>query len=179
MTTVAFIGLGNMGGPMAANLVKGGHQVTVFDLAPTALAQAQAAGCAVAESAGAAAAQADVVITMLPAGQHVEAVYLGRGEQAGLIETLAKNTLVIDCSTIAAETAQQLGHRLSDAGLRFIDAPVSGGVGGAKAGTLTFICGGAQADVDAARPVLECMGKNVFRAGDTGAGQIAKICNNM
>lgn len=176
MAQVAFIGLGNMGGPMAANLVKGGHSVRVFDLSTSALEQAQKEGCAVAASAAEATVDADFVISMLPAGKHVEAVYLAPG---GLKETLSKSTLVIDCSTIAAETARHVGNALGEAGIRFIDAPVSGGVGGAKAGTLTFICGGAEADVDAARAVLDKMGKNVFRAGEIGAGQVAKICNNM
>jgi len=176
MATVAFIGLGNMGGPMAANLVKGGHQVTVFDLSDAALAAAEADGCKRAESPTQAAAGVDFVVSMLPADKHVESVYLG---EQGLIHSLSKQTLVIDCSTIAADTAKAVGGALSQAGIHFIDAPVSGGVGGAKAGTLTFICGGGEADVERAKTVLDAMGKNVFRAGDIGAGQIAKICNNM
>lgn len=180
MARIAFIGLGNMGGPMAANLVKGGHVVHVFDLSPAALEAAQAAGCHTASSPELAAADAEFVITMLPAGHHVEAVYLGGPDgKSGLVQSLNKSTLVIDCSTIAAETAQHVAAELAKHGLAFIDAPVSGGVGGAKAGTLTFICGGAEADVERARPILDCMGKNVFRAGAVGAGQIAKICNNM
>ncbi|RUO55862.1 3-hydroxyisobutyrate dehydrogenase [Pseudidiomarina homiensis] len=176
MAKVGFIGLGNMGGPMAANLVKAGHQVTVFDLSDAALAQAREAGCGVAEQLVDVAENADFVISMLPADHHVEAVYLG---EQGLQHKLSKRTLVIDCSTISAETARKLSAELAPHGIRFIDAPVSGGVGGAKAGTLTFICGGDESAVDEARNVLNGMGKNVFRAGDAGAGQVAKICNNM
>ncbi|MDN7123533.1 3-hydroxyisobutyrate dehydrogenase [Pseudidiomarina terrestris] len=176
MATVGFIGLGNMGGPMAANLVKGGHKVTVFDLSEAALEQARAAGCSVAGEVSEVTQGADFVISMLPADHHVEGVYLG---DKGLHKTLSKTTLVIDCSTISAETARKLGAELQQSGIEFIDAPVSGGVGGAKAGTLTFICGGAESAVERARTVLNDMGKNVFRAGDAGAGQVAKICNNM
>ncbi|RUO80537.1 3-hydroxyisobutyrate dehydrogenase [Idiomarina tyrosinivorans] len=176
MAKVGFIGLGNMGGPMAANLVKAGHSVTVFDLSENALAQAKEAGCGTADSAAAAAAGAEFVVSMLPAGQHVESVYV---KDQALREALSTDTLVIDCSTIAAETAQFVAASLQDINVAFIDAPVSGGVAGSKAGTLTFICGGAEANVDKARQVLDAMGKNVFRAGDVGAGQIAKICNNM
>ncbi|KFZ29574.1 MULTISPECIES: 3-hydroxyisobutyrate dehydrogenase [Pseudidiomarina] len=176
MATVGFIGLGNMGGPMAANLVKAGHRVTVFDLSEEALTQAEAAGCQRAKQLVEVCRDADFVISMLPADHHVEGVYLG---EQGLQHRLDKSTLVIDCSTISAETARKLGAELAAAGIAFIDAPVSGGVGGAKAGTLTFICGGAESSVERAREVLNAMGKNVFRAGDAGAGQVAKICNNM
>lgn len=176
MATVGFIGLGNMGGPMAANLVKANHKVTVFDLSEAALDQARAAGCAVASDVQSVTEGADFVISMLPADHHVEGVYLG---EKGLKNVLDKNTLVIDCSTISAETARKVAAELAESGLAFIDAPVSGGVGGAKAGTLTFICGGAETSVDRARDVLNAMGKNVFRAGDAGSGQVAKICNNM
>lgn len=176
MAKVGFIGLGNMGGPMAANLVKAGHQVTVFDLSEAALAQAREAGCATASNVEDVAEGAEFVISMLPADHHVEGVYLG---EQGLQHKLDKATLVIDCSTISAETARKLSAELANHGIRFIDAPVSGGVGGAKAGTLTFICGGEESAVDQARDVLNGMGKNVFRAGDAGAGQVAKICNNM
>ncbi|MGQ4276059.1 3-hydroxyisobutyrate dehydrogenase [Pseudidiomarina sp. E22-M8] len=176
MATVGFIGLGNMGGPMAANLVKAGHQVTVFDLSEAALEQARKVGCAVASDSHSVADGADFVISMLPADHHVEGVYLG---EKGLKNSLDKNTLVIDCSTISAETARKVAAELAESDIGFIDAPVSGGVGGAKAGTLTFICGGTEAAVDRAREVLSAMGKNVFRAGDAGSGQVAKICNNM
>lgn len=176
MAKIGFIGLGNMGGPMAANLVTAGHQVTVFDLSETALAQAREAGCGTAEHLVDVADGADFVISMLPADHHVEGVYLG---DKGLQSQLSSATLVIDCSTISADTARKLGSTLAEHNIRFIDAPVSGGVGGAKAGTLTFICGGAADAVEQARDVLSAMGKNVFRAGDVGAGQVAKICNNM
>lgn len=176
MAKVGFIGLGNMGGPMAANLVKAGHDVTVFDLSDAALAQAREAGCATVNQLSEVTEGADFVISMLPADHHVKGVYLG---EQGLKHTLNKSTLVIDCSTISAETARKLGAELAAHDISFIDAPVSGGVGGAKAGTLTFICGGDESAVERAREVLNGMGKNVFRAGDAGAGQVAKICNNM
>lgn len=176
MAQIGFIGLGNMGGPMAANLVKGGHHVRVFDLAEAALEAATAAGCEVAESAAAAAQGAEFVITMLPADKHVQAVYLG---DQGLVQQLTAGTLAIDCSTVRAATARQVHEAFAARGIDFIDAPVSGGVGGAQAGTLTFICGGDAAAVERAHVVLEHMGKNIFHAGAAGAGQIAKICNNM
>lgn len=176
MAKIGFIGLGNMGGPMALNLVNAGHSVKVFDLSEAALEQAREGGCQVAESARQAAEQADFVITMLPADKHVQAVYFG---EDGLNKVLGKDTLAIDCSTISAETARKVAAGLAEAGIRFIDAPVSGGVAGARGGTLTFICGGEAAAVENARTVLNDMGKNVFHAGESGAGQVAKICNNM
>lgn len=176
MSKIAFIGLGNMGGPMAQNLVKAGHQVTGFDLSADALKALETAGGKTAASAAACVDGAEVVISMLPAGQHVEGLYLG---DSGLFSQLAGGTLVIDSSTIAAETSRKVGKAASEKGIRFIDAPVSGGVGGAKAGTLSFIVGGSQADFEAAKPILQNMGKNIFHAGDSGAGQVAKICNNM
>lgn len=176
MATIGFIGLGNMGGPMAANLAKAGHQVTAFDLSEAALNAVQEAGATPCKSAKEAVDGVKFVVSMLPADHHVEGVYLG---DDGLINYLKHDQLVIDCSTISSETAQYVGGELQKAGIPFIDAPVSGGVGGAKAGTLTFICGGSEDNVDRARAVLNDMGKNVFRAGDIGAGQIAKICNNM
>ncbi|SDX21290.1 3-hydroxyisobutyrate dehydrogenase [Marinobacter mobilis] len=176
MAKIGFIGLGNMGGPMAANLVKAGHEVTVFDLSQAALDHAVEAGAAAAASAQVAAADKECVITMLPAGQHVEAVYLG---EDGLMNSLSRQTLVIDSSTIAPETARKVAAVAAEKGITFLDAPVSGGVGGAKAGTLTFICGGDDAGFERARPILDGMGKNIFHAGDHGAGQVAKICNNM
>lgn len=176
MAIIGFIGLGNMGGPMACNLVKGGHQVTAFDLSETALNTVVAAGAKKAGSAQEAAQDADVLISMLPAGQHVEALYLG---DAGLLSVLKAGMLVIDSSTIAPETSRKVAAKAGQYGLLFLDAPVSGGVGGAKAGTLSFICGGSDEAFERARPVLETMGKNIFHAGDSGAGQVAKICNNM
>ncbi|WP_306521656.1 3-hydroxyisobutyrate dehydrogenase [Rheinheimera sp.] len=176
MALVAFIGLGNMGGPMAINLLKAGHQVQAFDLSKDALAQVQAEGAVVAASALDAVKGAEFIISMLPAGKHVAGLYLGEQGVAGHI---AKNALVLDCSTIDAATARSVGAGLAAQGIAFIDAPVSGGVGGAKAGTLTFIVGGSAQNFERAKTVLEAMGKNLFHAGDVGAGQVAKICNNM
>lgn len=176
MATVGFIGLGNMGGPMASNLAKAGHKVKAFDLSEEALKAVVADGATAAKTAEEAIEGVEFVVSMLPADRHVKGVYLGDN---GLIDKLSKEQLVIDCSTISSDTAMYVGEELEKAGIAFIDAPVSGGVGGAKAGTLTFICGGTETNVDRARTVLNDMGKNVFRAGDVGAGQIAKICNNM
>lgn len=176
MATVGFIGLGNMGGPMASNLAKAGHKVKAFDLSEEALKAVVADGATAAKTAEEAIDGVEFVVSMLPADRHVKGVYLGDN---GLINKLSKEQLVIDCSTISSDTAMYVGEELEKAGIAFIDAPVSGGVGGAKAGTLTFICGGTETNVDRARIVLNDMGKNVFRAGDVGAGQIAKICNNM
>lgn len=176
MTTVAFIGLGNMGGPMAANLVKAGFSVQAFDLSQAALAQLAEAGGTVMATAREAAQGADFVVSMLPAGKHVAATYLG---EQGIASVISPDALVIDCSTIDAATARKVGAELAAQGIAFIDAPVSGGVAGAKAGTLTFIVGGDEAHFERARLVLSAMGKNLFHAGDIGAGQVAKICNNM
>lgn len=176
MTTIAFIGLGNMGGPMAQNLIKAGHALQVFDLAPAALDAAKQAGANVAASAADAIAGADVVISMLPASRHVESLYLGAD---GLVAKIAPGTLVIDCSTIAPASSRKVAEAASARGLDFIDAPVSGGTAGATAGTLTFIVGGDAAALERARPFLEKMGKNIFHAGGHGAGQVAKIANNM
>lgn len=173
---IAFIGLGNMGGPMALNVLKSGAKVSVFDLSAAAVAHAVEAGAVAAASAAEAAAQADVVITMLPAGRHVESVYLDAG---GILDAVRPNTLLIDCSTISAQSAQKVASAAAAKGLSMLDAPVSGGVGGAAAGTLTFIVGGAAEVLEQARPVLALMGKNIFHAGASGAGQIAKVCNNM
>ncbi|MGP4843492.1 3-hydroxyisobutyrate dehydrogenase [Marinobacter sp. 1Y8] len=176
MSAITFIGLGNMGGPMVLNLIKSGHDVTVFDLSDDAIKVATDAGASAAGSAAEAVEGAECVITMLPAGKHVEAVYLG---DEGLLARLPANTLVIDSSTIAPETARGVAEVAAEKGIRFMDAPVSGGVGGAKAGTLTFICGGEEVVFEQAKTVLECMGKNIFLAGPSGAGQVAKLCNNM
>ncbi|MCS2610135.1 3-hydroxyisobutyrate dehydrogenase [Halomonas dongshanensis] len=177
MSKVAFIGLGNMGGPMAANLAKAGHAVCAFDLAAPALEEARRAGCEVARSAVDASEGAEVVISMLPAGQHVRSLYVEQEE--ALFDVLDEGTLVIDCSTIDAQTARFVAREGQKRGIGFIDAPVSGGVGGAQAGALTFIVGGNAAQFERAQPLLAAMGKNIFHAGDHGAGQIAKACNNM
>ncbi len=173
MQVVAFIGLGNMGGPMALNLQKAGFQVQAFDLNKDALAAVAAEGAKAADSARAAVQGADFVISMLPAGKHVIGLY------QNVRSEIKAGALVLDCSTIDAQSARQVGALLADAGIAFIDAPVSGGVGGAKAGTLTFIVGGSAENFQRANDVLSAMGKNLFHAGDVGAGQIAKICNNM
>ncbi|SNC62568.1 3-hydroxyisobutyrate dehydrogenase [Marinobacter sp. es.048] len=176
MTTIAFIGLGNMGGPMAYNLVKAGYQVNAFDLSDSAVKTVTDAGARKSDSATSAIEGANIVISMLPAGRHVESLYLG---DEGLFQKIAPGTLVIDSSTIAPETSRNLAEAGRVYDIRFLDAPVSGGVAGATAGTLTFICGGAVRDYNEARPILETMGKNIFHAGENGAGQVAKICNNM
>ncbi|GAA6151825.1 3-hydroxyisobutyrate dehydrogenase [Pseudoteredinibacter isoporae] len=173
---VAFIGLGNMGAGMAANLVKAGFEVSAFDLAADALAQAQANGCTSATDAATAVDGASYVVSMLPNGHIVENLYI-HNEQ--LLKRIARDALIIDCSTIAPENARNLISAASDAGISAIDAPVSGGVAAAAAGTLAFMCGGTEAACEAAKPILEAMGANIFRAGDAGAGQVAKICNNM
>lgn len=177
MATIGFIGLGNMGGPMATNLAKAGHTVQAFDLSAEALSVATAAGCHKAESAQGAVKGAAMVITMLPAGKHVKGLLL-EGD-APLFEHLEDGALVIDCSTIDVHTAREIAAAAQQRHIDFIDAPVSGGVGGAQAGTLTFIVGGSAEQFATALPVLEAMGKNIFHAGDHGAGQIAKACNNM
>lgn len=179
MAKIGFIGLGNMGGPMARNLVRAGHEVTAFDLVPAALEQVKAEGAAVAASAREAAVDAEFVISMLPAGRHVEAVYLGVEDNACLLDEVGADTVIIDCSTIAADTARAVAAEATKRGRSMLDAPVSGGVGGAEAGTLTFMIGGDAAVVERARPIFEVMGRNVFHAGDAGAGQVAKMCNNM
>ena len=173
MTNIAFIGLGNMGGPMAANLVRAGFNVTGFDLTAESRAAAAADGVIIAASAVEAVSRADITITMLPAGKHVVAVW-------GEILAASKNgALLIDCSTIDVESARSAHGLAQAAGLMSVDAPVSGGTGGAKAGTLTFMCGGAVQAFAQAKPVLEHMGKKLVHCGEAGAGQAAKICNNM
>ncbi|WP_429089683.1 3-hydroxyisobutyrate dehydrogenase [Aeromonas rivipollensis] len=179
MTRIGFIGLGNMGGPMAANLARAGHAVQVFDLVPESLERAIKAGCIVAGDAREAVTGCDVAISMLPAGDHVRGLWLSEGGGQDLLGALPTGGLVIDCSTIDVASARAVGAAAKARGIRFLDAPVSGGVAGAAAGTLTFIVGGESADFEAAKPVLACMGQNLFHAGALGAGQIAKMCNNM
>ncbi len=176
MSRIAFIGLGNMGGPMAANLLKAGHALRVFDLVPAAVEAAVAAGATAAGDAAEAVADAEVVISMLPASRHVEALYLGAD---GLLAKIPEGALLIDCSTIAPASARKVAEAAAERGLQMLDAPVSGGVAGAAAGTLTFIVGGEASALERARPLLEAMGKNVFHMGSAGAGQVAKLCNNM
>src|SRR6476469_6875121 len=173
MAKIEFIGLGNMGGPMAANLVKAGHKVIAFDLMAASRDQAKSDGAAVADSGAAAAKGADVVITMLPAGKHVLSVW------DEVIPAMTTGALIIDCSTVDVESARQAHALAAKHGMASVDAPVSGGTGGAKAATLTFMCGGDEKAFAAAKPVLEAMGKNIVHCGGAGAGQGVKICNNM
>ena len=176
MARIGFIGLGNMGLPMAQNLIKAGHQVEGVDVNPAALERLKAAGGVSVETAKVAAARADVVITMLPAGKEVREVYLGAG---GIIEDANPGTLLIDCSTIDVETARAVASEADKRGLMMLDAPVSGGVGGATAGTLTFMVGGSAHAFLRAESILQKMGKTIVHAGGPGTGQAAKICNNM
>jgi 3-hydroxyisobutyrate dehydrogenase len=173
MTTIAFIGLGNMGGPMAANLVTAGHRVVGFDLSPELREAARAQGAEAAGSAREAIAEAEIVITMLPAGKHVLSVW------GDIVPSLKPGTLVIDSSTIDVESATRAHALAKERGCRSLDAPVSGGVGGARGATLTFMCGGSAEAFAGAEPILSRMGKRVVHCGDAGAGQAAKICNNM
>ena len=178
MTTIAFIGLGNMGGPMAKNLLAAGHALRIFDLSEPALADVARAGGVIADSAQAACTGAEVVITMLPAGKHVRQVYTGVD---GLLTVLNRDTLCLDASTIDSETAREVGLAAADQGIQFMDTPVSGGVAAAQAGTLAFMCGGTEEAFQRARPILEGMGNSekIFHAGPGGSGQVAKAANNM
>jgi 3-hydroxyisobutyrate dehydrogenase len=176
MATVGFIGLGNMGGPMAGNLLKAGHKLKVFDIVPALVATAVSAGAEACGTAADATSEVDVLISMLPASVHVESLYLG---DDGILNSISSKTLVIDCSTIAPVSSQKVSAAAAEKNIEMIDAPVSGGVGGAVGGTLTFIVGGSSTALERARPILEAMGKNIFHAGEAGAGQVAKICNNM
>lgn len=173
MATIGFIGLGNMGGPMAANLVKAGHQVFGFDLSEDSLQAARDAGCQIAETAAAAASDRDVIVTMLPAGKHVVGVY------QEIRSSLRPGSLMIDSSTIDIESARIAHEIAADLGALSVDAPVSGGIMGAVNGTLTFMAGGEDAALDAADPILQPMAGRVVRCGGNSAGQAAKVCNNM
>ena len=174
MARIAFIGLGHMGGGMAPNLAKAGHEVRAFDLVPEAVQHAAKGGCKSAASAGDAVKDADVVITMLPASKHVRAVY-----HDDVAPNAKPGTLLIDCSTIDVTSAREVGEGLGKLGFDFLDAPVSGGIAAAASGSLTLMVGGSDAQFERARPFLEPMAKAVIHAGDLGAGQAAKICNNM
>lgn len=174
MAIIAFIGLGNMGSGMAANLVKAGHEVRAYDISMDAMDAAKAAGCKPAESGEDAINGAEVVVTMLPAGPHVEAVY-----RSEVFEVALNDTLLIDCSTIDIATASNVALIAKSGGFDMVDAPVSGGIAAASAGTLTFMVGGPEKAFARAEPILKQMGKTVIHAGEFGAGQKAKICNNM
>jgi 3-hydroxyisobutyrate dehydrogenase len=173
---IAFIGLGSMGGPMARNLLKAGHSLTVFDLKRPSVEALIAGGAAAASSAGRAAADADLVITMLPSSPHVRAVYLGAD---GVLASVAKGVPLLDSSTIDPHTAREVAAAAERQGNPMADAPVSGGTGGAEAGTLTFMVGATQTLFDRIEPLLLAMGKNIVHCGPAGNGQAAKICNNM
>jgi 3-hydroxyisobutyrate dehydrogenase len=176
MAAIGFVGLGNMGGPMAANLIRAGHKLRVLDLSRPAVAKIVEAGAEAAASASDATKGVDAVITMLPAGQHVRDIYLGA---EGLIASASRGCLLIDCSTIDVATARDVSAAAEAAGLDMLDAPVSGGVSGAQAATLTFMVGGGEIAFKRAEPILSSMGKAVIHAGGPGNGQAAKICNNM
>ncbi len=177
MATIGFIGLGNMGAPMASNLAKAGHRVIGYDVNAAAVQALASAGVQAAASAAEAVRGADIVITMLPAGEHVREVWLHQG---GLIDAVKGATpLLIDCSTIDVDSARTVTEAARVAGFEMLDAPVSGGVGGASAATLTFMVGGSETAFARGLPVLQAMGKNIVHAGGPGAGQAAKICNNM
>ena len=176
MSKITFIGLGNMGLPMALNLVKAGHDLTGFDLSDDAKAALRDAGGASAETLAEAVSAAEIVVSMLPAGAHVDSVYTG---DDGVLAHAPKGALLIDSSTIDVDTARKVAGAAAQAGFEMVDAPVSGGVGGAAAGTLTFMVGGTEAGFATAKPVLDIMGGNIFHAGASGNGQVAKICNNM
>ncbi|MEP3050736.1 MAG: 3-hydroxyisobutyrate dehydrogenase [Erythrobacter sp.] len=171
---IAFIGLGNMGGGMAANLVKAGHDVRAFDLSEDALAAAKTAGCATFTSASEACADAEAVVSMLPNGAIVKSVFT-----ADVIGTAPSGAVFLDCSTIDVATAREVIEMATNAGYDMVDAPVSGGIAAANGGTLTFMVGGTKIAFDRAEPILQAMGKAVIHAGDAGNGQAAKICNNM
>ena len=174
MAKVAFIGLGHMGGGMAPNLAKAGHDVRAFDLSEAALARAGERGCTAAASAAEACKDVDAVVTMLPAGTHVAEVY-----RSSVFGSAPKSAILMDCSTIDIATARTVEDEASFAGMTMVDAPVSGGIAAAEAGTLTFMVGGSEEGFEKARPFLEAMGKAVIHAGGPGSGQAAKICNNM
>jgi len=176
MSNIAFIGLGNMGSGMCANLAKAGHQVCAYDLNTQSVDNAVQAGALAATSIAQCVSDAEYVITMLPAGKHVHAVYF---DDDGVLAHANRSALLIDCSTIAVDEARSAGTQALQKQFRSLDAPVSGGVAAANAGTLTFMVGGDSADLDRATPILQAMGKNVFHAGPSGNGQAAKTANNM
>ncbi|MGE8496364.1 MAG: 3-hydroxyisobutyrate dehydrogenase [Pseudomonas sp.] len=176
MTTIAFIGLGHMGLPMARNLLKAGHELRVFDLVQSAMQELAAEGAQATTSAQEAVTGTEVVISMLPASRHVEGLYLG---DKGLLAALKPGTLVLECSTIAPEVARKVHQAAQARGIELLDAPVSGGTAGAAGGTLTFMIGGTATTLEKARPLFSLMGKNILHAGAAGAGQVAKVCNNQ
>ncbi len=176
MARIGFIGIGNMGKPMAVNLLKAGHEVRAYDVVASALEAITAAGGTGASSVSEAVSGVEIVVTMLPAGQHVRDVYMG---EEGVIASADSGTLLIDCSTIDVATAREVHDAAANAGFDMLDAPVSGGVAGAEAATLTFMVGGSDAAFGRAKPILDAMGRNIIHAGGPGNGQAAKMCNNM
>lgn len=176
MTRIAFLGLGRMGLPMALNLARGGHQVRAFDIDARTREAAAAEGLDVADSIAEAVNGAEAAISMVPTGRHVIELFTGEG---GVLSLLAPGALVIDSSTIEVANARKLHAAGRERGIEVLDAPVSGGVMGAQAGTLTFMVGGEEATLEKARPILSAMGRNIFHAGEAGSGQAAKICNNL
>jgi 3-hydroxyisobutyrate dehydrogenase len=174
MSKLGFIGLGNMGGPMMANLVEAGHEIKAFDLVPEAMARAAEAGASRTNDAASACRGVDVVITMLPAGPHVRSLYT-----EAVLDNADEGTLLIDCSTIDVATSRAVAAMAAERGFEMLDAPVSGGTGGAEAGTLTFMVGGPDGAFARGKPLLDIMGQNIVHAGGSGNGQVAKICNNM
>lgn len=179
MADIGFIGLGNMGGPMASNLLAAGHNLKVFDLVAERVSALAEKGAQAVTSPEDAAEGVDCCISMLPASAHVRGLYIEDTHGPALIDHIGPSTLVIECSTIAPSTAREVGEAAKERGIEMLDAPVSGGTAGAEAGTLTFIVGGEEAALNRARPYLEVMGANTFHAGASGAGQVGKICNNM
>lgn len=175
MARIGFIGLGNMGGPMARNLIHAGHELKVYDLSEEAVRNAAQSGATAVASVKEAASDVEIVVTMLPVGDNVREVFLNDG----VLGAAAPGTLLVDSSTIDVDTAQAAHSAAAQAGFEMLDAPVSGGVVGAEAGTLTFMCGGDKATFDRARPILNAMGKNIVHCGGAGLGQVTKICNNM
>ena len=176
MSKIAFIGLGNMGAPMAINLLKAGHKVQAFDLSAEAILKVAAGGGIACKTAAESVQDIEILVTMLPAGRFVEGVLL---TNEALFDQLKPETLIIDASTIDAATSKKMAAAAAERNLSFIDAPVSGGTAGAAAGTLSFMVGGSEADFQRALPILQNMGKNIFHAGRNGSGQVAKACNNM
>ena len=179
MAQIAFIGVGNMGLPMVRNLLAAGHEVRAYDISPDTLAEAVKAGATEAVSLADSVAAAEMVVTMVPEGKHVQAVYLGDGGNDGIIGHAPREALLADCSTIDIATAREVAATASESGYEMIDAPVSGGVTGAAAGTLTFMVGGSETGYRRAKPILDAMGRNVAHVGGPGHGQATKICNNM
>ena len=179
MARIAFIGIGNMGLPMLRNLLAAGHEVRAYDVSPDALAEAVEAGASEAVSLADSVTAAEMVVTMVPEGRHVRAVYLGDGGNDGIIGHAPREALLADCSTIDMATAREVAAAAADSGYEMIDAPVSGGVAGAAAGTLTFMVGGTAVGYERAQPILGAMGRKVVHVGGPGHGQATKICNNM